>query len=56
MQIISITYDLKGKLKQIIIKPINNGQYFNCYIQYEETKNKEEIKENKNYFFVSYNT
>jgi IS605 OrfB family transposase len=33
---IPFTYNIDGKIKQIIIKPINNGQYFNCYIQYEE--------------------
>lgn len=43
---IPFSYDIDGEIKQIIIKPINDGQYFNLYITYEE--NKKEVKNNVN--------
>jgi len=44
---IPFTFDIDGKVKQIIIKPYNKGQYFNCYLQYEENTQKEELCLNK---------
>ena len=35
---IPFTYDLDGKLKQIIVKPFNGGNFFEIYMQYEENK------------------
>jgi IS605 OrfB family transposase len=35
---IPFNYNIDGKIKQIIVKPINKGKFFNCYIQYEEYK------------------
>jgi len=35
---IPFTYNIDGKVKQIIIKPFNKGQYFNLYICYDENK------------------
>lgn len=43
---IDFTYNLDGKMKQILLKPINNGQYFIMYINYEENK-KQKIELNK---------
>jgi len=43
---IPFTYPLDGKLKQIIVKPFNGGDFFEIYIQYEENK-KEKEKLNK---------
>lgn len=37
--IIPFNKKINGKVKQIILKPINNGQYFKLYITYEENNN-----------------
>jgi IS605 OrfB family transposase len=46
------TYKIDGNFKQLIIKPINNGQYFNCYLQYEENKIIKEEKDQNNYLSI----
>jgi IS605 OrfB family transposase len=47
------TFKFNGIYKQLIIKPINNGQYFYCYIQYEENKKEQgEKKYNENYLSI----
>jgi putative transposase len=35
---IDFTYKIEGKMKQILLKPINEGQYFIMYINYEENR------------------
>jgi len=50
--IIPFTYKLNGKIKQIIIKPINNGQYYICYLQYEEAKIKSKGVNENNYLSI----
>lgn len=39
---LKFTKQIDGTIKQIVVKPINNCQYFEIYIQYEE--NKGEVK------------
>lgn len=46
---IPFNYNIDGKLKQVLIKPINNGQYFICYIQYEENKKEIDSLNSNNY-------
>ena len=44
----SFTYDKIDKIKQIIIKSYNNGQYFKMFIQYEEKKEERNYDLDKN--------
>ncbi len=39
---------INGKIKQILFKPLNNGQYFKMYIQYEENRKEINYELNKN--------
>ena len=44
---IKFNKEIYGKLQQVVIKPINNGQYFKLIIIYNENK-KDQIQTNKN--------
>lgn len=50
---LKFTKEINGKIKQIIVKPINKGQYFEIHIQYEENKQprKEKLK-HENYLSI----
>ena len=45
---IDFNYKIDGKIKQILFKPANNGQYFKMYIQYEENRKENNYELNKN--------
>jgi len=49
---IDFTYKLDGKMKQILLKPINNGQYFIMYINYEENKKNNPILNKNKYLSI----